>query len=137
MNPSRTTWWKNFLLLAFRKTQKILCIQSSLRQLNRMILENPNKKIRYSPRIKNQKSSKLKDQNFSKLYIQTPCWSELNFWKIEFEKSNWMNLVFYLFGTWFLLPVPARLKIKFIQLSFSNSISKKSSTDQQGDWCKT
>ena len=32
-------------------------------------------------------------------------WSALDFWKIEFEKSSWLKLIFFLVCTWFLLPV--------------------------------
>ena len=39
--------------------------------------------------------------------IVTPCWSVLDFWKINLEKSSPKNLslIFSLFRTWFLLPV--------------------------------
>ena len=46
------------------------------------------------------------------------CWSALDFWKIEFEKSSW-NLEF---RTWF-LQLQNRPKIKFIQLDFSTENS--------------
>ena len=34
-----------------------------------------------------------------------PCWSVLDFWKINLEKSSSMNWIFSLFRTEFLLPV--------------------------------
>ena len=36
---------------------------------------------------------------------QTPCWSVLDFWKINLEKSSLVNWIFSLFQTGFLLPV--------------------------------
>ena len=58
----------------------------------------------------------VQDLNF-RLGIQTkiqlsPYWSALDFWKIEFEKSSWMNLIFGLFQTWILQATQA-VKIKF------------------------
>ena len=38
-------------------------------------------------------------------------WSALDFWKVEFEKSRWTNLMFCLFRTWFLLPAKFKFKI--------------------------
>ena len=72
----------------------------------------------------------------------THCWSVLDFWKINLEKSSSTNWIFSLFRTKFLLHVhPAkfnfdfdfcRLKIRFVDLKFSNLIFQNSSTDQQG-----
>ena len=36
---------------------------------------------------------------------QTPCWSVLDFWKINLKKSSLTNWIFSLFRTGFLLPV--------------------------------
>ena len=73
----------------------------------------------------------------------SPCWSVLDFWKINLEKSSSKNWIYSLFRTWFLLPVqPAqtnfeidfcRLKIQFVKLDFFNLLFQSSSTDQQGD----
>ena len=59
----------------------------------------------------------------------SPYWSALYFWQIDFEKSSWTNWIFCLFRTWFLLCslkilVWNRQKFKFVQLDFSNQISK-------------
>jgi hypothetical protein len=47
------------------------------------------------------------------LTVMPHYWSALDFWKIEFGKSSWTNLIFCLFGTWILLPVqPAKFKFE-------------------------
>ena len=44
--------------------------------------------------------------NFDPRYgILSPCWSVLDFWKINLKKSSSTNWIFSLFQTWFLLPV--------------------------------
>ena len=63
--------------------------------------------------------------------IVSLCWSVLDFWKIKFEKSRLMNLIFTACVA-SKNQVRNRLKIKFIKLDFSNLIFQKSSTDQQG-----
>ena len=72
------------------------------------------------------------------------CWSILDFWKINLEKSSLKNWIFSLFRTGFLLPVQhakisfeidfCRLRIKFVELDFYNLIFQKSSEDQKGVW---
>ena len=42
----------------------------------------------------------------------TTYWSTLDFWKIEFEKSSWMDLFFCLLRTWMLQATQA-VKVKF------------------------
>ena len=84
----------------------------------------------------------------------TPCWSVLDFWKINLEKTSLTNWIFSLFRTDFFClcslqksilklifasytgsknPVRNRIKIQFVELDFSKLIFQKSSTDQQGD----
>ena len=80
---------------------------------------------------------------FFQQWNQTPCWSVLDFWKINLEKSSSTNWIFSLFQTIFLQPVEPtkinleidfyRLKILFDELDFYNLIFFKSSTDQQGE----
>ena len=41
----------------------------------------------------------------STLACLSPCWSALDFWKIEFKKSSSTYWIFSLFWTWFLLSV--------------------------------
>ena len=72
----------------------------------------------------------------------SPCWSVLDFWKINFEKSSLTNWSFspkksiseFIFAgyTGSKNSIWNRLKIQFIELDFSKLIFQKSSTDQQG-----
>ena len=39
------------------------------------------------------------------VFVLTPCWSVLDFWEINLEKSNLRNWIFSIFRTGFLLPV--------------------------------
>ena len=94
--------------------------------------------------IKTGPGQQLKLQHQSPLALvksQSPCWSVLDFWKINLEKSSLTKRILILFETEFVLPVlPAkinfkidfcRLKIQFVELEFSNLIFQNSSTDQQ------
>ena len=54
----------------------------------------------------------------------TPCWSVLDFWKIQMGKSSSTNWIFSLFQTGFLLPVqPSKInfKIEFLRLKIQLS----------------
>ena len=89
-------------------------------------------------RALNQSSGFL--QRISKQSILSPYWSALDLWRIEFEKSSWMNLTFlstsnlnFAGYTVSKNQVRNRPKIKFVKLHISNSIFQKSSADQQGD----
>ena len=61
--------------------------------------------------------------NGTKIHLIPPYLSALDFWKIEFEKSSWTNLIFCLFQTWFLLLVwPAKIKFKIDKNSSSSNL---------------
>ena len=47
----------------------------------------------------------LDTSNYHYLFTLIPYLFALDIWEIEFEKSSWMNLIFCLVWTWFLLPV--------------------------------
>ena len=48
----------------------------------------------------------------TKFDLLSPYWSDFDFWKIEFEKWTWRNLIFGLFQTW-ILQATQTVKIKF------------------------
>ena len=72
------------------------------------------------------------------MYTKTLYRSTHDFWKIDFEKSSRMNLIFLsLSNLTFTASVAGKIQVrnkrkrnKLVQLDFSNSIFQKSSTDQ-------
>ena len=70
------------------------------------------------------------------LSAQTPYLSALDYWKIKLEKSDWINLIFFLVWNWFCSlhnsssQQYVNQKIKFIQFDFLNSKFQKSSADR-------
>ena len=84
----------------------------------------------------------------------SPCWSVLDFWKINLEKSSWQTwfLAYFELDFYFLCSLQKsisklifagytgsrnqvwnRLKIQLVKVDFSKLIFQKSSTDQQGN----
>ena len=84
----------------------LLCLQNWFPCLEGV--EPQRNQLRFE--TENEKTQKL-TKHFLR-YGQTPCRSALDFWKIKFEKSCWMNLIFGLFHTWILQTTQA-VKVEF------------------------
>ena len=66
----------------------------------------------------------------------SPCWSALNFWKMDFDELHFWSTLNLNFAGYTSSKNQGRNrpKMEFVEIHFSKSIFQKSSADQQGVW---